>query len=58
MVTAMHKGNIFRLVREWLANRLGIEDEAARNGQWWEIDLVIVIFCGSILAGLIAWAEL
>jgi hypothetical protein len=54
----MHKGNIFRLAREWVANRLGIEDEAARNGQWWEIDLVIVIFCGSIVAGLIAWAEL
>lgn len=43
-----------RSVRSWLAERLGLRAEAAQNGDWWEIDLILVLFFGSVAAGLIA----
>jgi len=43
-----------RSLRSWLADRLGVRAEAAKNGDWWEIDLILVVVLGSVAAGLIA----
>lgn len=45
-----------RTVRSWLAAALGIRAEAAQRGDWWEIDLIIVVLVGSAIAGALAWA--
>jgi hypothetical protein len=42
-----------RHLRAWLAEAFGIRDDAAKNGEWWEIDFVIVILFGAILAGVL-----
>ena len=44
-----------RFLRLWMADLLGVRDEAATNGEWWEIDLLIVLFFGCVAAGAIAW---
>ncbi|WP_267886227.1 hypothetical protein [Porphyrobacter sp. AAP60] len=41
-----------------MAQRLGIKDDSAKNGDWWEIDFILVILLGSLLAGGIAWSSL
>lgn len=40
--------------RAWLSRRLGLSEKPAKDGSWWEIDLILVIFGGSILLGLLA----
>jgi len=37
-----------------IASLLGIHDEAARNGTWWEIDFILVLLFGAFLAA--GWA--
>jgi hypothetical protein len=54
----MHKNNIISIIRKWVADRLGLKDEAAVKGEWWEIDLIIVILLGASLVGLFAWTQL
>ncbi|WP_267893424.1 hypothetical protein [Porphyrobacter sp. TH134] len=38
-----------------MAIRLGIENESAKNGDWWEIDLIIVTLLGFTLVGTAAF---
>jgi len=47
-----------RLLRSWLADLLEVRDEAARSGEWWEIDLILVVLFGAFLAGGLAWVAL
>lgn len=47
-----------RTLRLWLATALGIKAEAAKNGDWWEIDLIIALLFGAFLAGGLAWIAL
>ena len=47
-----------RILRSFLANILGIRSEAARNGEWWEIDFIILILAGALVAGIFAWFEI
>lgn len=44
-----------RSLRSWMADLLGVRDESARNGDWWEIDLFLVLFFGCLATGAIAW---
>ncbi|MEE4211200.1 MAG: hypothetical protein V2I43_18270 [Parvularcula sp.] len=44
-----------RLIRTWIARRFGLGSEAARNGDWWEIDLVVVILAGAVFLGAAGW---
>lgn len=54
----MRKDDFVRIMRAWIATRLGIKDEAAQDGSWWEIDAVIVLLLGSAVLGLAAWIKL
>jgi hypothetical protein len=47
-----------RGLRSFIAGILGIRDDSARNGDWWEIDLILVILGGSIIAGVTAFLSL
>lgn len=47
-----------RTLRSWLAGLLGIKSEAAQNGEWWEIDLIIALLFGAFVAGGLAWIAL
>lgn len=49
---------IVKAIRSWVADRLGIHSESARDGDWWEIDLIVVILFGSAVAGWLAWTKL
>lgn len=50
-------GPLYQL-RSALAGLLGISDERARNGTWWEMDLMIVALMGAFALGAFAWAQL
>lgn len=54
----MRKDDLVRMMRAWVAARLGIKDAAAQDGSWWEIDAVIVLLLGSAALGLAAWIKL
>jgi hypothetical protein len=41
-----------------LAAALGIKAGAAKNGDWWEIDLIIALLFGAFVAGGFAWTSL
>ena len=41
-----------------IAGLLGIKAEAAKNGEWWEIDLILIILFGAATVGIIAWASM
>ncbi len=43
-----------RALRRWIAELFGIRDEAAANGDWWEIDFILVILLGTAATGIIA----
>lgn len=47
-----------RLLRSWIAGIFQIRDEAAQGGEWWEIDLLIVLILGSLAAGALAWLQM
>lgn len=47
-----------RPLRSFLADLLGVRNESARNGDWWEMDLIIVVLGGVFAAGIIAWFSL
>lgn len=49
---------MLRLIRSALAAMMGLSSEAARNGDWWEIDLILVVLLGSAALGLIAWVSI
>ncbi|WP_394729333.1 hypothetical protein [Altererythrobacter sp. GH1-8] len=42
-------------MRQWIAKRLGITAREARDGQWWEIDFLLVFFAGILILGLAAF---
>jgi hypothetical protein len=50
--------NLLFTIRSFISKRLGINDTAARKGIWWEVDLIIVLYVGSIVLGILAWKEL
>lgn len=50
-------GPLYHL-RSALAGLLGISDEKARNGTWWEMDLIIVVLVGAFALGAFAWVQL
>ncbi|WP_338303248.1 hypothetical protein [Erythrobacter sp. Dej080120_24] len=41
-------------LRSWIAARLGIKDRSARDGSWWEIDLILVFLGGVCALGIFA----
>lgn len=55
---SVRKPNIIDRLRATLADRLGLRDEASKNGLWWEIDLIMVILAGAIAAGILAFVQL
>jgi hypothetical protein len=46
---------VLRFIRTWIARRLGLSSEAARDGDWWEIDLIVVILAGAVVLGAAGW---
>lgn len=54
----MPRTNFIYRLRSWIAQRFEIQDEAARRGDWWEIDLIVVILLGAIVLGVWAWIEM
>jgi hypothetical protein len=48
---------IFHL-RAGVARALGIKAREAGAGQWWEVDLVLVVLGGSLALGLWAFTQL
>lgn len=45
-------------LRSLLADLLSVRDESARDGSWWETDLILVLLTGAIVAGALAWLQL
>ena len=45
-------------IRNALAERLGIHAREARDGSWWEVDLLLVILAGSVVLGIVALVQL
>lgn len=57
-ILAMRKPSLLYHLRSFVAGLLGLSDKQARNGGWWEIDLVLVFFAGVIVLGGLAWVQL
>jgi len=51
------RGPLYQL-RSYFAGLLGISDERARNGVWWEIDFIIILLLGAFAYGAYAWTQL
>ena len=51
------RGPLYQL-RSILAGLLGISDERARDGVWWEIDFIIVLLLGAFGLGAYAWTQI
>jgi hypothetical protein len=49
---------ILRRVRSTIAGLFGVSNVRARDGTWWETDLLLVILIGSVILGVIAWMRL
>jgi len=45
---------MLNILRAWIAARLGIRDRGARDGSWWEIDLILVFLGGVFALGIFA----
>ncbi|MEE4317914.1 MAG: hypothetical protein V2I74_13125 [Erythrobacter sp.] len=45
-------------LRSALAGLLGISDERAADGTWWESDLILVVLAGALALGDLAWQQL
>ncbi|UAB78988.1 hypothetical protein INR77_04640 [Erythrobacter sp. SCSIO 43205] len=43
---------MIKRARSWLASRLGLRKEEAKDGSWWEIDFILVLLAGSVVWGL------
>jgi hypothetical protein len=54
----MRRSSFLYRLRTALAALLGISSEEARNGDWWEIDLAMVVLAGAFVLGAIAWTQL
>ncbi|MGB3470864.1 MAG: hypothetical protein WBA51_08590 [Erythrobacter sp.] len=50
--------SVLARIRGWLADRLDIKAQDARDGRWWEIDFILVLLLGVIVLGFLAWADL
>ena len=50
------RGPLYKL-RSAVAALFGAKHEDARNGLWWEVDLLLLLMVGSALLGVLAWAE-
>jgi len=46
---------MLRALRSWMAGVLGIKNESAKNGDWWETDFILVLISGSFLAAILGW---
>ncbi len=56
--TSMRLRSFLYQVRSAFALLLGISSENARNGDWWEIDLMLVVLAGAFVLGAIAWTQI
>lgn len=54
----MHRHGFLHRLRSALAALFGISSEEAGNGEWWEIDLALVVVAGAFVLGAIAWTKL
>jgi len=54
----MRKTGLLYRIRSFIADAFGISDDQARNGAWWEIDLIIVVLGAAIIVGGLAWTQL
>lgn len=54
----MRRRSFLYRIRFALAALFGISSEEARNGDWWEIDLVLVALAGAFMLGAVAWTQL
>lgn len=53
---AMQRRGFLNHLRGHIADVLGIRSPEAAAGEWWEIDLIIVVLAGAFAAGIIAWS--
>jgi hypothetical protein len=53
----MRRGPIY-LLRSAIAAVFGVASKEAKQGGWWEIDLLLVVLAGALLWGAAAWGEL
>ncbi len=58
IVALMRLRSFLYQVRSAFALLLGISSENARNGDWWEIDLMLVVLAGAFVLGAIAWTQI
>lgn len=56
--SGMRRRSFVYRIRFALAALFGISSEEARNGDWWEIDLAMVVLAGAFMLGAIAWTQL
>lgn len=47
--------NALDQARSLIAKIFGISAQEARDGSWWETDLILVIILGALLLGISAW---
>jgi hypothetical protein len=58
MYRVMRRPGPLHQLRSVLADLLGISDERARDGSWWEIDLIIAFLIGVFVLGAFAWTQI
>lgn len=54
----MRKKSFLYRLRAGVAALFDLSSEEIATGEWWEIDLIIVVLAGSFAAGILAWATL
>lgn len=54
----MQRRGLLYHLRSVLAALLGLSGEQARNGDWWEIDLILIMLLGALALGVFAWVQL
>jgi hypothetical protein len=54
----MRRNGFLYQLRSALSALFGISSEEARSGDWWEIDLAMVVLAGAFVLGTIAWIQL
>ena len=54
----MQRRGIINRIRGHIAHALGVSNDAAPDGKWWEVDLILVILGGALAIGIAAFIKL